>query len=111
MSSPYVMLVIELAEGGELSNCFLYSGHFDDKVARTYFRQLISALEACHILNIFHRDIKPANILLDGHFRLKLADWGLSSQSTTPSGLLQSQCGTIEVGVNKYKLVAVLVCV
>lgn len=40
---------------------------------------MLSALEMCHNTGIAHRDIKPENILLDGHFQLKMADFGLSS--------------------------------
>ncbi|ETO26902.1 hypothetical protein RFI_10232, partial [Reticulomyxa filosa] len=38
---------------------------------RTYFRQLIDALEACHQANIVHGDIKMQSLLLDQHFSLK----------------------------------------
>lgn len=41
--------------------------------------QMLSALEMCHSTGIAHRDIKPENILLDRHFQLRMADFGLSS--------------------------------
>lgn len=90
------MLVIELVHGGELTDYLQYAGHFDDTLARTYFHQLMSALEACHALNIFHRDVKPANVLLTNRFQLKLVDWGYSAQTTNPGALLMSQVGTID---------------
>ncbi|WJX25680.1 hypothetical protein P8452_14696 [Trifolium repens] len=37
-----------------------------------------SALKYLHISDIIHRDIKTNNILLDAHFRVKVADFGLS---------------------------------
>lgn len=37
-----------------------------------------SALKYLHISDIIHRDIKTNNILLDNHFRVKVADFGLS---------------------------------
>jgi BR serine/threonine kinase len=55
---PVAVLVLELAEGGELFDYLMYSGFFQESIARTYFRQLVSALETCHAHNIFHRDIK-----------------------------------------------------
>lgn len=60
------MIVLELADGGELFDYLMYSGHFDDAIARTYFHQLIDALTACHAINIYHRDLKPENLLLSG---------------------------------------------
>lgn len=94
-SLTYAVLVLELAEGGELFDYLMYSGYFDDRVARSYFRQLVLALEACHALNIFHRDIKPENILLNNHFQLKLADFGLSNYTVRPDALLQTSCGSV----------------
>jgi carbon catabolite-derepressing protein kinase len=89
------VLVLELAEGGELFDYLMYSGYFDDRIARSYFRQLMLALEACHALNIFHRDIKPENILLNSHFQLKLADFGLSNYTSQPHALMKTSCGTV----------------
>lgn len=37
-----------------------------------------SALKYLHVSDIIHRDIKTNNILLDAHFRVKVADFGLS---------------------------------
>ncbi len=87
----YSMLVLELVERGELYDCFTYLDHFDDTLARTYFHQLLSALEACHSLDIYHLDVKPDNILIDCRFQLKLIDFGLSIRkkgtlSITPNG-------------------------
>lgn len=42
------------------------------------FRQLLSALAFMHSKKYVHRDIKSSNILLDRHFRVKLADFGLA---------------------------------
>jgi Serine/threonine protein kinase len=51
---------------------------FDDKLARTYFHQLINGLEYLHSIGICHMDIKPENILVGDNFQLKLADFDLS---------------------------------
>jgi serine/threonine protein kinase len=48
-------------------------------VARTYFHQLIEALDYAHSKSIAHRDLKPENILFDKDFRLRVADWGFGT--------------------------------
>lgn len=52
------VLVLEIAEGGELFEFLMHTKHFEESLARTYFHQLVSALHCCHKQNIYHRDIK-----------------------------------------------------
>jgi len=73
-----ILLVLEYAPGGELFDILYYTSALEPIVARTYFRQMILGLEACHKAGIAHRDIKPQNLLLDSRFNLKLTDFGLS---------------------------------
>ena len=47
--------------GGELFDYLMHTGPFDEVLARTYFRQLLGALELCHGKGVFHRDLKPEN--------------------------------------------------
>jgi serine/threonine protein kinase len=52
---------------------------FREEKIRSYFRDLISALEYCHVCaGIVHRDIKPENVLIDNNDRVILADFGVS---------------------------------
>ena len=51
---------------------------FDEKLARTYFHQLINGLEYLHNNRVAHMDIKPDNLLLDQDFQLKIADFDCS---------------------------------
>ncbi|CAM9535922.1 unnamed protein product [Discosporangium mesarthrocarpum] len=89
-----VILVLELAAGGELFDFMMYTGAFQEVIARTYFRQLLSALETCHNMGIAHRDIKPENVLLDSRFQLRVADFGLSSIMEDENGVCYTECGT-----------------
>jgi len=74
-----VLLVMELCSGGELFDILFYTKQLEEKLARTYMKQLMSGLKAVHDLGITHRDLKPQNCLLDGNYNLKIADFGLSN--------------------------------
>ncbi|CAM9201740.1 unnamed protein product [Phaeothamnion confervicola] len=89
-----VVLVLDLAGGGELFDFMMHTGAFPEPVARAYFLQLLSALELCHRHGIAHRDIKPENLLLDETFVLKLADFGLSNIMEDAASACLTECGT-----------------
>jgi 5'-AMP-activated protein kinase catalytic alpha subunit len=93
MNSPRnIFLVLDLAAGGELFNKLAQDGALAEPVARSYFQQLIDALDYMHGLNAIHRDLKPENLLLDAEGHLKIADFGLSVFSG--GGMLKTRCGT-----------------
>ncbi|KAG7400459.1 hypothetical protein PHYBOEH_005487 [Phytophthora boehmeriae] len=92
-----IVIVLELATGGELFDFMMYTGCFSENIARAYFQQLVAGLEACHAQGVYHRDIKPENLLLDESFALKIADFGLSGLREGVDGAvaeLYTQCGT-----------------
>lgn len=90
-----IYFVIEYAKGGELFNK-VAKGRLKEDVARTYFQQLISAIDFCHSRGVSHRDLKPENLLLDENEGLKVSDFGLSAaaESRCQDGLLHTTCGT-----------------
>eukprot|EP01084_Bolivina_argentea_P021423 39812_1 len=61
-----VLLVTEFLPGGQLFDIVHYTSSLEPILARTYFRQAIFGLEACHHAGVAHRDITLQNILLDG---------------------------------------------
>lgn len=89
-----ILVVLELATGGELFDFLSFTGSFDEAIARTYFHQLISALATCHASGVAHRDLKPENLLLDGDFKLKLADFGFASVFDSTNPVMFTECGT-----------------
>ncbi|CAH0479255.1 unnamed protein product [Peronospora belbahrii] len=96
-SKQVIVIVLELATGGELFDFMMYTGSFSESIARAYFQQLVAGLEACHAQGVYHRDIKPENLLLDENFALKIADFGLSGLKEKANGAvvdLYTQCGT-----------------
>ncbi|DAZ98634.1 TPA: hypothetical protein N0F65_000829, partial [Lagenidium giganteum] len=96
-SKQVILIVLELATGGELFDFMMYTGCFSESIARAYFQQLVLGLAECHKNGVYHRDIKPENLLLDEGFGLKIADFGLSGLREGPDGAiaeLYTQCGT-----------------
>lgn len=59
-----VLLVTELAEGGELFDRLVEAGNFAEHVVRHVMWQLLSALAHLHARGLVHRDVKPENILV-----------------------------------------------
>ncbi len=70
------------------------AGKLKEPVAICYLRQIMSALDYCHSLNIYHRDLKPENVLIDSNDRIKLADFGMAAIQQEPYRLLDSHCGS-----------------
>ena len=89
-------MVMDLCPNGELFDVLFKTGAFAEPVARFYFKQIVSGLEACHQLGIAHRDMKPENILFDNEFNLKIADFGFSIllMGRDGSGVLHTRLGT-----------------
>ncbi|KAL0373865.1 UNVERIFIED_CONTAM: CBL-interacting serine/threonine-protein kinase [Sesamum radiatum] len=95
-SRTKIYIVLEYVGGGELFDKIAKYGRFKEDVARSYFQQLINAVDYCHSRGVYHRDLKPENLLLDSYGVLKVSDFGLSafSQQVRGDGLLHTACGT-----------------
>lgn len=93
-STKNIFIVLDLAQGGELFNKLAQDGPLPEKVARSYFQQLIDALAYMHSKNAVHRDLKPENLLLDSEGKLKIADFGLSIMASSSNDMLKTRCGT-----------------
>jgi len=97
------VITLEFAENGDLFDLVKNNGPLSEKLARTYFHQLVRAVEACHDAGIFHRDLKPDNLLLNRKFQLKLADFDYSwnrnfemNEEKKNDEELARMCGTIQ---------------
>jgi serine/threonine protein kinase len=69
-------IVMELAPFGDFFDVTMtHKIQFDEKLARTYFRQLLEGLEYLHASGVAHLDLKLENLLLGENFILKIADF------------------------------------
>jgi Protein kinase domain len=68
---------MELARGGTLAAWIAAQPRNWRDVVRA-FLEAGRGLAAAHQVGLVHRDIKPSNILIDGHGRLKISDFGLA---------------------------------
>ena len=95
-----VLLVLEFAPGGEIFDILYYTSALEPILARTYFRQSVIGLEACHNAGVAHRDIKPQNLLLDSRFNIRLTDFGLSKVFESDADAIMK---TTYVGTRGYQ--------
>jgi len=88
-----MVLVMEIAAGGELYDYLSERRSLEELEARRIFRQIATAVFYCHKHNICHRDLKLENILLDEDGGAKIADFGLSNVFDQ-TNLLSTFCGS-----------------
>lgn len=88
-------VVMEYVSKGDLHDFITQRGPIKERNVQEISRQVFSAVDYMHSLNISHRDITPRNILLvrTRPFFVKLADFGLAkiSKKYLP---IQTVCGT-----------------
>lgn len=69
-------IVMELAAFGDFFDIIMqHKIKFGEKLARTYFHQLVEGTEYIHSKGAAHLDLKLENLLLGDDFQLKIADF------------------------------------
>ncbi len=77
-------IAMELLRGDDLTSFLARHGVLSPTVAVEIVKQLLSALDAAHMLGVVHRDVKPDNIYLvrdaaaPGGIRVKVLDFGIA---------------------------------
>ncbi|KAI9251247.1 kinase-like domain-containing protein [Sporodiniella umbellata] len=95
MTASFFYITMEYVEGGQLLHHIVSQGKLDEDDARSFARQIISALDYMHRNSIVHRDLKIENILLDKDRKnVKVVDFGLSNLYC-PERRLSTYCGSL----------------
>jgi len=71
-------LSMEYVDGEDLATLLRRIGRLPPAKAVEIARQLCAGLAAAHEKGVLHRDLKPANVMLDGHGRARITDFGLA---------------------------------
>lgn len=71
-------LSMEYVDGEDLATLLRRIGRLPPAKAVEIARQLAAGLAAAHEKGVLHRDLKPANVMIDGHGRARITDFGLA---------------------------------
>lgn len=77
-------IIMQYAENGSLLQLIRKEKFLPENRAKSYFSQLINAVEYIHKMGVVHRDIKCENIVFDENFTLKLIDFGFARGNMQP---------------------------
>ncbi|MFN7917379.1 MAG: serine/threonine-protein kinase [Vicinamibacterales bacterium] len=75
-------LSMEFVDGEDLATLLRRIGRLPLPKALELSRQLCAGLGAAHQQGVLHRDLKPANVMVDGHGRIRITDFGLAVAGT-----------------------------
>ncbi len=80
---------MDYVDGRGLKTLLKYRRKFPPNEAASIISQICLALDAAHTEGVIHRDLKPQNVLMDGHGRVTVMDFGIARSTETP-GLTQT---------------------
>jgi len=90
------VLVMDYAPSGTIRQRHPRGSILSLETIVTYVKQIASALQYAHNLNVIHRDVKPENVLLGTSQNVMLSDFGIALFSPSPELLsTQDMSGTI----------------
>ena len=92
-NSTHYYLILEYCPGDNLQNIILKTNNLTDSYILNIFSQLLLALDYIHSIGVSHRDLKPENIIVGFNNKLKLIDFGFSTDNN--NNLSSTFCGSL----------------
>lgn len=92
--SQFLYVIMERCSGGEVFEKLVAQKRFSEIEVINFCRQMFSAIEYIHSLDIIHRDIKAENFLFTADGRVKLIDFGLAVRVRSRKQLLTDVVGS-----------------
>ncbi len=74
-----IWLVMELVDAPSLAQVVVDGGPIPHPRAARIGLDVLTALEAAHLVGVVHRDVKPANVMVQTGDRAKLTDFGVAT--------------------------------
>ena len=74
-----IWLVMELVDAPSLAQVVVDGGPMPHARAARIGLDVLTALEAAHVVGVVHRDVKPANVMVQDGDRAKLTDFGVAT--------------------------------
>jgi eukaryotic-like serine/threonine-protein kinase len=74
-----IWLVMELVDAPSLAQVVVDGGPLPHRRAARIGLDVLTALEAAHVVGVVHRDVKPANVMVQAGDRAKLTDFGVAA--------------------------------
>jgi polo-like kinase 1 len=87
-------MLMELCPNQTLMEMVKRRKRLTEPEVRYFLYQLVLALEYLHSKNIIHRDLKLGNLFLSQHMRIRIGDFGLSTQVDAKGQKKTTICGT-----------------
>ncbi|XP_073966767.1 testis-specific serine/threonine-protein kinase 3-like isoform X2 [Choristoneura fumiferana] len=90
-------IFLRFAENGDLLDFLSQNGAVPENQCRLWMRQLLSALQYIHTLNIAHRDLKCENVLITSNYNVKITDFGFARnvRQRDRDVLSETYCGSL----------------
>lgn len=79
-------ITMEYVDGEDLSALLRRIGRLPETKAVEIARQVSAGLQAIHDRGVVHRDLKPGNVMIDGHGRARITDFGLAVSGAQAAG-------------------------
>jgi hypothetical protein len=87
-----IWLVMELVDAPSLAQVVFDGGPIPHRRAARIGLDVLTALQAAHVVGVVHRDVKPANVMVQAGDRAKLTDFGVATirdgSQLTATGLI-----------------------